>query len=91
MGKEESEMKESKLTTDEMPNKPKKITINVEKKAEMVIEREEGKPPNVKGGKGPFDTPPELDLNNLPPDTVIFTHHSPGCGYYYFSHKWWYI
>jgi hypothetical protein len=42
------------------------------------------------GAAGPFKKPPDLDLNNLPPDTIIFTDTNPKCAYYYFNGKWYY-
>jgi hypothetical protein len=65
--------------------KKKQIRVEVEG-AVMEIIREDGQDPHVTGGKEGG-----LDLNNLPPDTVIFTHTNPTCGYYYFNRKWWYI
>jgi len=86
-------MKESKLTS-EKPDKIKRMTINIEKKAEMIVEREDGKPPKVTGyDKGEIENlviDGKPIPNNFPDDTVIFTHHSPGCGYYYFNRMWWY-
>jgi len=66
------------------PDKIKTIKVKVENEV-MEITREDGKDPIVKGG-----TQGTLDLNNLPPDTVIFTHTNPTCGYYYFNGKLWY-
>lgn len=72
-------------------DKKKEIQVVVEdEKPPMVIIREEGNPPVVTDGEGPVDNPPGLDLKNLPPDTVVFTHTNPTCGYYYFNRKWWY-
>ena len=68
------------------------IKIDLDNKHTINIERKKtGDPTKVQNAKGPFDKPPELDLNDLPPDTVILTHTNPTCGYYYFNHKWWYI
>lgn len=66
--------------------KTKKIRIEIDG-AVMEITREDGKDPVVIGGTPGLG---DLDLNNLPPDTVIFTHTNPICGYYYFNGKLWY-
>jgi hypothetical protein len=67
------------------------ITIDLEDKHQIKIKRpKRGDPDSVEGADGPFDKPPELDLNNLPPDTVILTHTNPTCGYYYWNGRWWY-
>lgn len=68
------------------------ITIDLEDRHQIRIRRPKtGDPDSVEGAEGPFDKPPELDLNDPPPDTVILTHTNPTCGYYYFNRKWWYI
>lgn len=64
--------------------KIKKLRVEVEGQ-QMEITREDGKDPVVTGG-----TEGQLDLNNLPDDTVVFTHTNPTCGYYYFNRRWWY-
>jgi hypothetical protein len=64
----------------------KKIRVQVEGEV-MEITREDGKDPVVTGGTEDQD---QLDLNKLPPDTVIFTHTNPTCGYYYFNGRLWY-
>jgi hypothetical protein len=69
----------------------KTITIDLDNKHKIIIERKKtGDPTKVDGAEGPFNKPPELDLSNLRPDTVIFTQTNPTCGYYYFNGRWWY-
>lgn len=85
MGKEESEMAKGGVETDK-PGNVKTIKVKVEDEV-MEITREDGKDPVVKNGKPGLG---DLNLNKLPPDTVIFTHTNPTCGYYYFNGKWWY-
>jgi len=70
----------------------KTITIDLDNKHKITIKRKKtGDPTKVDGAEGPFDKPPPgLDLNNLPPDTLILTHTNPTCGYYYFNGRWWY-
>jgi len=69
----------------------KSITIDLEDSHKIKIRRlRRGDPDKVEGAEGPFDKPPDLDLNNLPPDTIIFTDTNPKCGYYYFNGKWYY-
>jgi hypothetical protein len=84
-------MAQGKFTAN--PKKDKKtkaIQIVLETEDPIDITRVEGNPPNVRGMDGPFNKPPDLDLNNLPADTIIFTHTNPTCAYYYFNGKWYY-
>lgn len=85
--------RESKLTISIVPGK-KTIEIDIERQNKITVEREDGRPPKVTGHEyGPIDTlviDGQEIPNVFPDDTVIFTHHSPGCGYYYFNGKWWY-
>ena len=83
-------MAKGNFTAERDPKRDKKtkvIRVLVEKDAVMEITREDGKDPVVKWGT---EGQGELDLNNLPPDTVIFTHTNPTCGYYYFNGRLWY-
>jgi len=89
MGKEESNMPKGGFDAKWEGDK-KSVTIDLDNKHQIKIRRSKTGDPDVKDGDGPFDKPPELDLNNLPPDTVIFTHTNPTCGYYYFNRRWWY-
>jgi hypothetical protein len=67
------------------------IAIDLEDSHKIKIRRpKKGDPDILDGIDGPFNKPPDLDLNNLPPDTIIFTHTNPTCGYYYFNGKWYY-
>jgi hypothetical protein len=67
------------------------ITIGLEEKHKITIKRKRtGNPDSLDGIDGPFDKPPELDLNHLPPDTIIFTDTNPKCAYYYWNGKWYY-
>jgi hypothetical protein len=84
--------KESKLTA-EFDGIKKKMVIDLEKTQKITIERE-GEQIKVTGHEyGPTE---KLVIdgqeipNVFPDDTVIFTHHSPACGYYYFNRRWWY-
>jgi hypothetical protein len=81
-------MAKGSFTAGPKPEKDKKtkgIRVEVEGQV-MEIIREDGKDPIVTGG-----TPGQLDLKNLPPDTVVFTHTNPTCGWYYWNGKWWYL
>jgi hypothetical protein len=73
------------------PDGDKKIiTIDLEGSHKIKIRRPKiGDPDTLNGIDGPFDKPP-LDLNNLPPDTIIFTHTNPTCAYYYWNGRWYY-
>jgi len=67
------------------------ITIGLEEKHKITIKRKRtGNPDSHDGIDGPFDKPPDLDLNNPPPDTIIFTDTNPKCAYYYWNGKWYY-
>ena len=67
------------------------ITIDLEEKHKIKIRRPKREDPDSwEGAEGPFKKPPDLDLNNLPPDTIIFTDTNPKCAYYYFNGKWYY-
>ncbi len=72
----------------------KRITVTISGK-DMIIKRpKDGDPTSVEG----HDGGPIRDLvidgqtipNVFPDDTVIFIHHSPRCGYYYFNGRWYY-
>jgi len=67
------------------------IAIDLEEKHKIKIRRPKiGDPDTLNGIDGPFNKPPELDLNHLPPDTIILTHTNPTCAYYYWNGKWYY-
>ena len=69
----------------------KTITIDLEGSHKIKIRRPRiGDPDTLNGIDGPFDKPPDLDLNNPPPDTIIFTDTNPKCAYYYWNGKWYY-
>jgi hypothetical protein len=69
----------------------KSITIDLEDSHKIKIRRpKRGDPDTLNGIDGPFNKPPDLDLNNLPPDTIIFTDTNPKCAYYYWNGKWYY-
>jgi hypothetical protein len=72
----------------------KKITLTISGKAMIIKRPKDGDPTSVKGhDEGPIQNlviDGKSIPNVFPDDTVIFTHHSPGCGYYYFNGKWWY-
>ncbi|HMK52249.1 MAG TPA: hypothetical protein VK551_07095 [Thermodesulfobacteriota bacterium] len=72
----------------------KRITLTISGK-DMIIKRpKDGDPMSVEGhDQGPIENlviDGKKIPNVFPDDTVIFTHHSPRCGYYYFNGKWWY-
>jgi hypothetical protein len=67
------------------------ITIDLEEKHKITIKRKRTGPPDSHDGiDGPFDKPPDLDLNHPPQDTIIFTDTNPKCAYYYWNGKWYY-
>jgi len=70
------------------------ITLTISGK-DMIIRRPiDGDPRSVEGhDEGPIENlviDGKSIPNVFPDDTVIFTHHSPRCGYYYFNGRWWY-
>jgi hypothetical protein len=83
-------MAKGKFTATQKPNKKKVIQIVLEDADPIDITRDEWKILDRNNIDGPFDKPPELDLNHPPPDTIILTHTNPTCAYYYFNGKWYY-
>ena len=72
----------------------KKITLTISGKNMIIKRPKDAEPTSVEGhDEGPIENLviDGISIPNVfPDDTVIFTHHSPGCGYYYFNRRWWY-
>jgi len=86
-------MRKGAFEHNDKPDKTKVIQVLADNDTQgkgMTIIRDDTRIIKVTGNTGePTDKPP-IDFNNPPPDTVIFTHTSPTCGYYYWSGRWYY-
>ena len=72
---------------NDSPSKKMVITIDIDKMELESVTDEQGKPANQEK-KAQING---RDIVNAPNGTLLFTHSSPGCCWYYWHGRWYWI